>query len=135
MKKNKAITVRDLIDKISSEIEVATPTKKQIIADLKMMSFKVRPLSGDLFSISANSDISLLTSLWRIGKIEEVVRIAVDVLSESEMESFFHYLDDLQERLGSVTDTNDSQPVRQRASQKLVKLEIFRDPDYGLLEN
>lgn len=135
MKKNKATTVRDLINRISIEIEVATPTKKQLISDLKMMSFKVRPLSGDLFSISANTDISLLTSLWRIGKIEEVVKVAIDVLSESEMDSFFRYLDELQERLGNNANLDDIQPVRKRASRKLVKLEIFRDPDYGLLEN
>ena len=135
---NNVITVNGLIEKINIEIESAVPTRQKMITDLKMMNFKIRPLSGDLFSIPANTDISLLTSLWKIGKIEEVVKVAVATLNEDDIESFFYYLEDLQGRLGHIVDYDydiDNNASRGSLQKKLVKLEIFRDPEYGEIAN
>lgn len=118
----------DLIRRIATEIEGVTPAKQTMIADLKMMNFKIRPLSGDLFSLSTTPDMAFLLSLWRIGKIEEIVKTALQTLDDIEMESFFDYLEWLEERLqhhpqnvqASLTDNTKSQ---------LVKLEVFRDQE------
>lgn len=131
-------TVHGLIQKITAEVEHAVPTRQKMIADLKMMNFKVRPLSGDLFSIPASNDLSLLTSLWKIGKIEEVVKVAVKTLDDDDIESFFLHLEDLQGRLGHFMDYDyDTQTNTSTGSvrKKLIKLEIFRDPEYGDVTN
>lgn len=108
----------DYIHRIATEIEGVQPTKQAMIADLKMMNLKIRPLSGDLFSIPSNKDISFIQSLWKVGKIEAIVQTAIKELGEEEVEVLFDYLEKLEQEL-----------EKNQASKKtkIVKLEIFRD--------
>lgn len=135
-KKTEKLNAHDFIQKISQEIEATVPPHTQMITDLKMMRFKIRPLAGDLFSLSQKTSGSLFVSLWRIGKIEETVRLAFEILEEGEMEALFDYVDELQKRFnqGFGYDENgtffaDARPTR------LLKLEIFREPEVSYFSN
>lgn len=127
---------QELIKKIALEIESATPTATQMIAELKMMQFKIRPLTGDLFDLTSVHTLPFLTSLWRIGKIEEVVRTAADTLEESELETLFDYVDSLQDKLDNGFGYDEKGSFVALANPtKLLKLEVFRDADIDRFVN
>lgn len=129
-------TAQDFIRKISVEIEQVVPSQNEMIAEIKMMRFKIRPLVGDLFSLSGSHRGPLITSLWKLGKIEETMHSAFETLDQDEMDDLFDYLDELQKKLnqGFGYDENgtffaDAHPTH------MLKLEIFRDPHHSDLHN
>ena len=121
--KNSALYfIREVID----EVNLVNPSTDEMIADIKMMNFTLRPLSGDIFSL-AERQLGLLESLWKIGKIEEIVTRATDSLSADERIVFFNYIDSLEAQMQNkiAESINKLSPAEQKKF-KLVKLEVFR---------
>jgi|SRR3989344_4546195 len=126
----------DFIRKIAFELGRKVPPTGEMVADLKMMRFKIRPISGDLFTLNSGNRGSLLISMWRLGKIEETVRVAFKTLPTEEMESLFDYLDEIQEKFnqGFGYDENGTFFANTRPT-RMLRLEIFRDSISGDAEN
>jgi len=122
--KNKVL---DLIKKITFEIESAKPSKKQMIEDVKMMNFKIRPLIGDVFDL-VKKEVGFLESLWKIGKIEEIVSGGVSKLNNEEKEIFFRYLDDFQNQMErKISSIIKDLPAEESKNMRVLELEIVKE--------
>ncbi len=122
--KNKEI---DLIRKVTSEVEQSLPAKDIMLQDIKMMNFKVKPVSGDIFSL-AKKEIVFLQSLWKLGKIDEIVTDKIDLLDQDEQDVFFNYMEDLQQRTqNDIASSIQQLPKRDQKKMKVLEFEIFKD--------
>lgn len=122
--KNKVL---DLIKKITFEIESARPSRERMIEDIKMMNFKIRPLVGDIFEL-AKREMGFLESLWKIGKIEEIVFGGVSKLNDEEREIFFHYLNNFQSQIERKISSIMKQSLPEGSKNAYVlELEIIKE--------
>lgn len=127
IEKKEKKTALQYIQRVIENVEAQALTPQEMMADIKMMSFKVRPISGDLFSISKKHS-DLLESLWRIAKIEEIVVEVLHTLEDDEKETFFSYLHMLESRFQQQVQesfSNLSKSDQKKAT--MTTLEIFRE--------
>lgn len=124
---SKKTNALDLIRKITNDIEKYKPSKEIMMEEIKMMNFKVKPVSGDIFSLT-KKDIGFVESLWKLGKVEEMVADKIDNLEENEKDIFFNYLDDLQVRTQQEIAVAISQlPKKEQKKMQYLELEIFKE--------
>lgn len=100
--------VLEIINKIKKEIEEVRIPREKMIQELKMMNFKIKPVIGDLFQAAQKQDL-FLESLWKIGKIDEIVSFYSDRLSEEEKKVLFQYLENFKQ-----TKTINSLPLSEK---------------------
>lgn len=120
-------TALQFIREVVSHIEKIHPNREQMLHEVKMMNFKIRPVSGDIFKLAKQNN-NLMESLWRIGKIEDVVMRAYDNLDRRELKTFFNYMDHLEAQMqykiiGSVDDELDDVQKDLRS----ITMEVFRE--------
>lgn len=88
----------EVIKKLEFQIEVERPSRQQMMEEVKMMGFKIRSVAGDLAAL-AQKDAGLIETLWRIGKINEIINTDVQRLSIKDREIFSHFLNSKQGHL------------------------------------
>lgn len=120
-------TALHFIQEVITEVDTVKPTKQEMIRDVQMMNFKIRPLSGDLFMLAKRYG-SLLEQLWRIGKTEAIIRKAITMLDDNERQLFFTYIDNVEKKMqeNALKKLHDV-PMNNGDKQKIVTLEIFKE--------
>ncbi|HLC94677.1 MAG TPA: hypothetical protein VJH96_03870 [Patescibacteria group bacterium] len=86
--------VLQLIQKVKKVMQRQAPPQEQMMQEVKMMNFKVRPLFGDI-SLLMRRKSGFLEAVWRVGSIEETVAKNICKLDRQEQELFFRYLEKL----------------------------------------
>lgn len=125
-KKNKTKAI-DVIEMVLKEVEMTSPAKAKMISDIKMMSFKVRPVSGDIFAL-INHDPGFLKTLWRIGTIDKILNEHIEKLEETEQEKVFRYLEYLESKNQKfLEDKFGSLSPQEKEKISTIKLEIFKN--------
>ncbi len=93
--------------------------------EIRMMRFKVRPVTGDISSLDFDNS-TFIETLWSLGKLDEFFHTTVDDLNKDEKQVFFRLFDDLyqdyQDRLNEINIRAD------KFSQDFAfEVEIYRD--------
>ncbi len=120
----KKITALDIIRKIMLEIECPLPSVGIMLSELKMMKFKMRPLAGDISSLSKmNSDV--ISSLWRIGRIDEIVQTHFYDLEEDGQEMVLKYLESFETLTQhQIKGALQAKKIR---GKDVLKIEVYRE--------
>ncbi|KXK11801.1 MAG: hypothetical protein UZ22_OP11002000247 [Microgenomates bacterium OLB23] len=84
-------TAFDIIKQIHSEIEEQTVPIEAMVRDIQMMGFKIRPLVGDISIITKMHD-EVVRSLWKVGKIDEIINNYMYELDEDDQDRLIDYL-------------------------------------------
>jgi len=117
-------TALDIIRYITTEVEGKKVPLEIMISDVQMMKFKIRSLFGDI-SMIEHLERDFIESLWRIGKIDEIVSSNIQDLDEDEREVLFEYMDSLEQ---NVRDTmKRSFHVHGAQKDGVLKLEVFKE--------
>lgn len=122
-------TAIDIIRQIDLEVEGRSVPLEIMIRDIQMMRFKVRSVIGDI-ALLQKPHYEFIESLWKIGKIDEIISSSFGDMSEDDQERLLDYFRDVEEQAqdaireslelaGSQTDVPSDIP--------LLKLEIFKD--------
>lgn len=101
------------------------PSNAQMFDDIRMMKFKVRPVTGDIAALDFQNSMFVET-LWSLGKLDEFFHDTVDFLSKDEKQVFFRLFDDLyqdyQDKLNEINIRADK-----FSSDFAFEVEIFRE--------
>ena len=90
-----------------------------------MMGFKIRPLVGDISAIAKMHD-EVVRSLWKIGKIDEIISNSIYELEEDDQERLIDYLKKMESE--AENRIRDSIQKKKNVSKKqLLKIEVFKD--------
>ncbi len=110
----------EIIEEIVKTIDDLPLTDTDVVKDIATMRFKIRSLSGN-FAAPSMFHRNILRSLWKIGKIDEIVSKSFDKLATTEKEKLINYLDSLEDLEPFLGETTDG------TSKEIFALEVFRD--------
>lgn len=121
----------DVIDKIKEfqlELVEKKPDLKQMVHEVRMMNFKIRPIYGNITNLDFGNT-EFIDALWSIGKLDEFFRRETPRVPESEKPIFFRIVNDLrielQQRLKSANI--DGINIAKQEPVSIFELEIIKD--------
>lgn len=119
-------TAADIIRQISIEVEGRKLPLEIMVRDIQMMRFKVRSLFGDISSLQT-THYDFVQSLWKIGRIDEIVSESLHTLDEDGQEALLDYFHQIEGRM--QTNIRNSLTIQETSKRKkqILKLEIFKD--------
>lgn len=118
-------TAFDIIKQIHTEVEEQGMSLEAMVRDIQMMGFKIRPLIGDISTIATMHD-EVVRSLWKIGKIDEIVNESLYDLEEDDQDRIIEYLKKMETE--AENRIRDSLQNRNKLSKKqILKIEVFKD--------
>lgn len=102
------------------------PSHKQMMNEVRMMKFKVRPMQGDILLFNLQ-DERLIELLWSLGKLDELFHDKYQKLSSKDRGVFFRIFDSMYQKLQS--DLGRINLRRDKASNisPTVEIEIFKE--------
>lgn len=122
------ITATDVIQKLMSQVEGKKPTAKEMLEDLRVMQFKVKPLYGDITSLTKIYS-HFIESVWNMTKIDEIVNRYMDDLDDYGQDQVLNFLDDMESRqVGQMKQMVGHLSEEEIGSLDSLRLEIYRSP-------
>ncbi|MFS8158746.1 MAG: hypothetical protein ACMG6E_00775 [Candidatus Roizmanbacteria bacterium] len=94
MKKIKAV---DVIQKVVRQLDKRNPSLDQMLADLRLMKLNIKPIRGDIESLSIIY-VHFIRSVWNMGRIDSIVGKYFNSLEPEEKNIVMAFLDDLEEQ-------------------------------------
>jgi len=125
MKKKQKNDIVSIFQNFQMEVLNRKPTHNQMFDEIRMMRFKVRPVTGDISALDFDNT-TFIETLWSLGKLDEFFHSTVDDLDKAEKQVFFRLFDDLyqdyHERLNDINIRAD------KFSQDFAfEVEIYRE--------
>lgn len=124
-------TALDVIHQIRVIVSAKPRSSQAMLEDMKVMQFKIRPVDGDIGKLNGLDD-KLIYSLWKIGKIDELVRSSFKALSHDDKETLISYLREFESRTQQEIMSKSRKRRDAKSSLEILKLEIFKDKDKRL---
>ncbi|QQS44360.1 hypothetical protein IPM65_02045 [Candidatus Roizmanbacteria bacterium] len=87
----------DLFEKIRDfqlTILSKKPASQEMMHEVRMMNFKLRPLSGNVSELDF-SNFDFIDALWSLGKLDEFFREEYNNVSDDEKDAFYRLVDDI----------------------------------------
>lgn len=128
MKKNNRSDVLTMVESFQRKVLLHKPPVKDMLNEIRMMRFKVKPRQGDLSSVDF-ANHKLIEILWSLGKLDEFFQQQYSKLDDHDQEAFYTYFDSMQQRLQD--DLNRLNLKQETGSARLstLEIEIFKDRD------
>lgn len=102
------------------------PPHKQMINEVRMMKFKVRPMQGDILLFNLQ-DERLIEALWSLGKLDELFHNKYQKLSLKEKGVFFRIFDSMYQKLQSDLGRINLRRDKTSDISPTVEIEIFKE--------
>lgn len=122
----------DIIKQIMTEVEDAPPTQDVMRSEVQMMGFKIRQITGDADTLS-QLDNKVIKSLWKIGKIDQIISDSFDYLDEDDQDRLLDYLHAVE----MTTEQHLQQSIKTKKipgkKSQVLKLEVFKNFDDSLV--
>jgi len=120
---------KDNVSKIVQDFQALVkhkPSMEEMFFEVRMMKFKIRPLSGDILSVDLN-DRKFIEVLWNLGKLDQFFQKKYPGLTRREKEIFVRIFDDLYAKY--QTELNQIRLIRKNISKKsqILEMEIFKE--------
>ena len=123
MKSAKKTDVFKLVAQLQ-KILTQRPPEDQMLKEVQMMRFKIRPVYGDL-SLLDFKNLQLVEVLWGLGKIEDFFYKEAKKLAGRDQKTFFKLIDQIRDRLeNQLHKINFKSPV---VSPQMIEMEIFKE--------
>lgn len=127
MKNSKETDLLEKVLRFKDLVLEKRPSKKQMIKDLSVMSFKIKPLSGDITRLKFD-DPDFVYALWSLGKLEEFTFSQIKNLVDEEAEIFFKIVDTiragLEQKMGQASFPKI---IKGRRKKTRFEVEIIRE--------
>lgn len=121
----------DLYERIRS-FQQATlskkPTLDDMISEVRLMNFKIRPVSGNISTLDFKN-LEFIDALWSLGKLDEFFRIEFPNIEEDDKDIFFRLVEEMRNNLQQRL--NKSQLIKaipqEKEDQLFFEIEIFKE--------
>jgi len=123
MKTNKNRDIFHLLTRLEKVLR-EKPSPGQILKEVQMMKFKVRPLVGDI-SLLNFKDWRLLEALWSLGKLDDFFEREIGGVSKEEKKTFFQVVEQIRGKL--ETQLANIHFKKRTQTPQVIEMEIFKD--------
>ena len=124
IKKNKNNVV-DIFNRLK-KILATKPSNQDMVSEVRMMKFKVRPISGDISLLRLNN-AHLIEALWSLGKLDETFQKEFRHINADQKEVFFRFFDDLYQQFQSQLNRVNIKPEIKARLPEMLEMEIFKE--------
>ncbi len=125
-KNEKKEDVISLLSYYQKTVIANKPSLEIMLDEIKMMNFKIRPLSGD-FSVINGMDSKLIEMIWNLGKLDQLYREKENLLKSKDRKLFMKFFESVHEKfqkdLGFLKLKNSDQPE----PSNILEMEVFRE--------
>lgn len=101
-------------------------TYQEMIDEVRMMKFKIRPIHGDILLFNLK-DERLIEALWSLGKLDELFHDKYHGLSSKDKSTFFRILDGMHQRLQAELGRINLRKDKLSQTPLVVEMEIFKE--------
>ncbi len=123
MKSTKKTDVFNLISRLQ-KILTQKPSQEEMLKEVQMMKFKIRPVYGDL-SLLDFKNLPLVEALWGLGKIEEFFYKEVKKIAGRDQQTFFRLINQI--KAGLETRLSKVSFKTSMVAPQMVEMEIFKE--------
>lgn len=133
MKKKESKDVIEIASRFQKTL-INKPTPAQMLEEIRMMKFKVRPTQGDITIVDLN-DSRFIETIWSLGKIDELFQKEYLKLSTKKKGIFFSIFDNLYQKLQSDLNSLNLRREKNTKTTTPFEMEIFRERPIGKKAN
>lgn len=106
------------------------PAVAEMIHDVRMMNFKVRPITGDVSDLDFKNP-EFIDALWSLGKLDEFFRSEYLELEEHDQDVFFRLVDDMRTNFQQqLNKANIASIEFAEKPRKSFEVEIIKDSNW-----
>ena len=98
MKKQNQQDALLLLDQFQKKVLENKPPLQEMINEIHMMKFKIKPVQGDFSKVNFRND-RFIEAIWSLGKLDEFFHIQYPQLKKEDRNTFYIYFDVIQKRL------------------------------------
>src|SRR3989338_6604003 len=125
MVKKNSKDVVEILSNLKKALGVRPPFEK-MYEEIRMMRFKIKPISGDIFLIQLKNQ-RLIETLWSLGKLDEVFQQEYKMLDSEQKETFFRLFDNLYQQFQDQLNRININPEARSKLPQVLEMEIFKD--------
>lgn len=123
------INKTDLYEKIKS-FQLKTfsqkPSIEEMIQEVRMMNFKVRPVYGNIAKLDFKNG-AFIDALWSLGKLDEFFRDEVVGIEDEEREIFFKIIEEMRASFQKQLNRTQISDKTPKGDPTFFEIEIFKD--------
>lgn len=71
---------------------------EQMVRDVSMMKFKIRPLQGDVMRLNF-ANATFVETIWQLGMMDEFIEKNIHKIDKNQERAFFSYFDSMYKQL------------------------------------
>lgn len=102
------------------------PSKGEMFEEVRMMKFKIKPISGDI-SLLHLKNYNLIETLWSLGKLDEMFQKEYQSLPNDQKEVFFRIFDNLYQQFQDQLNKISVSTEKRSNIPHSLEMEIFKD--------
>ena len=125
MVKKNSKDVVEILSNLKKALGVRPPLEK-MYEEIRMMRFKIKPISGDIFLIQLKNQ-RLIETLWSLGKLDDVFQKEYKMLDSEQKETFFRLFDNLYQQFQDQLNKINIKPEVRSTLPQVLEMEIFKD--------
>ncbi len=122
----KRLDIASLLSQYQQAVVLNKPTLAIMLDEIKMMNFKIRPLSGDVSLIRA-MDSKLIEMVWNLGKLDQLYREKHQLLKLRDRELFLKFFESMHEKFQKELGLVQLTVPEEVESSHALEMEVFRD--------
>lgn len=123
MKINKKKDVFNLITRLQ-KILSRKPSQDQMLKEVQMMKFKIRPVLGDV-SLLNFKNLQLIETLWGLGKLDDFFHKESKRVAGSDQKTFFQIMSQIRGKLETqLSRISFKKPIE---IPQTIEMEIFKE--------
>jgi len=125
-----------LFENFKTEVLDRKPTHEQMVREVYMMKFKIRPLQGDISKLNF-SNITFVETIWQLGKMDDFIEKHLHKIDKKQENAFFHYFEGMYKQLQNTLNNLhfDEQKSNVYTRHNFVEMEIYKERKNVKLRN
>lgn len=126
MKRYNKSDVLTILESFQRKVMLHKPSVEDMLTELQMMHFKVKPRQGDLSRVDFTNH-KLIEILWSLGKLDEFFQQQYSKLEDHDQEAFYTYFDSMQQKLQDDLNGLNLKQETGSACLSTLEIEIFKE--------
>jgi len=127
-KKDSTPDMMHLFKSFKKDVLDKKPTHEQMMREVYMMKFKIRPLQGDVSKLNF-SNATFVETIWQLGKMDDFIEKHLRKLDKKQEFAFFHYFEGMYKQLQDTLNNLhfSGQKGDMFVKRDFIEMEIFKE--------
>lgn len=135
-KKDSTPDMLRLFKTFKSDVLDKKRSHEQMVKEVYMMKFKIRPLQGDVSKLNF-SNTTFVETIWQLGKMDDFIEKHLHKIDKKQEHAFFHYFEGMYKQLQNTLNNLPFAPQKGDAFVKhdFIEMEIYKERKNKKLRN